>query len=155
MITMFSVSRVVLDSRRTSSSVEGIADIAVCYLGEPGLINRTSKVIVSAESPTGHDFVLGKIDPIRVTSVATGEQFDIIGEALNSVTNAFYIMLYESVNGESGSGFWARDGELFAGGGRLYVLSGNINISAQTRKDLDIPPRYKHLTTLSVVKIDW
>jgi hypothetical protein len=150
------LSRVVLDSLRTSSSPKGIQDIAICYIGDAGQISRTSKVIISASSPSQHDFSLNSVTPFRVTSVTTGEQFEIVGEAVNSVTNAFYVMLYESVNGESGSGFWKDESEQFPnGGGKLYVLSGDIAISQQTRRDLHIPAQYKRLTLMSAIQIKW
>ena len=148
------LSRVVLDSMRTSLYSEGIQDIAFCYVGDANPISRTSKVQVSAVSPSPHYFSVNPVTPFSVTSVTTGEAFDIVGEMINSATNAFYVMLYESINGESGSGFWKND----EGGnkkGKLYVLSGDVSVSTQTRRELKIPTKYKRFSSLSAVEIKW
>ena len=142
------ISRVVLDSFRSSSSVESIQDIATCYPGEANLISRTSKVIVSAENPTGHTFTVNKTPPFEVISLTTGEHLQIVGEIVNTEGNVFFAMLYESVNGESGSGFWD-------GGNRLLILSGNITISPQTRRELGIPDKFTYITTCSSVSIQF
>jgi hypothetical protein len=147
-VTHGHISNAVLDSIRSSDKDEGIHDVAFCYIGDPGLISRTSKVIVSAESPTAALFSFGKIDPVQVTSITTGEKFKIVGQIVNGQNVPFFVMLYEGLNGESGSGFWGSDY-------RLYILSGNINLTPEIRKAVDIPEKFKYVTVLSAVKINW
>jgi hypothetical protein len=142
------LSRVVLDSIRSSDTPEGIQDIAVCYIGEPGLISRTSKVMVSAEVPFKSDYTILRIDPIEVTSITTGEKYVIPGLLVNTAKVPLSVMLYENVNGESGSGFWGNDG-------RLYVLSGSIMVNEKLRKELKIPENFRYVTVCSGVNIKW
>ncbi|MEI8327557.1 MAG: hypothetical protein WCG02_00280 [Candidatus Taylorbacteria bacterium] len=150
------LSSVVLDSLRTSPTVEGIQDVALCYMGDASLISRTSAVLVSAASPSRQEFSLSPVTPFKVTSITTGESFEIIGEMVNTVTNAFYLMLYENMNGESGSGFLKQEKDMASNNVvKLYILSGDIEISAQTRRDLKVPAQYKRLTPMSAIEIKW
>ena len=125
-----SISSVTLDSVRNNSDAKGIEDIAICYIGVPAPIARTSKVRISADVSLHGEFFVSKIRPITVTSITTGERFKLIGELVNDEKLVLFAMLYQSINGESGSGFWGDDG-------RLYVLSGNISLTAAARKSLD------------------
>lgn len=142
------ISRVVLDSIRFSDKPEGIHDVAFCYVGDPGLILRTSQVLVSAESPFATSFRYGKINPVHATSITTGEKFRIVGQIVNDQNVPFFVMLYESLNGESGSGFLGSDGH-------LYILSGNVAVTPEMRKALEIPDTFKYVTVLSAVNINW
>ena len=60
----------------------------------------------------------------------------------------FFVMLYESLNGESGSGFWGSDN-------RLYILSGNVAVTPEMRKMIEIPDKFRYVTVVSGVNIHW
>lgn len=141
------ISDVLMDSMRQSDDAGGIEDIAFAHIGEPGLINRTSRVPVSASVSFTSSVRISKIPTRHVTSLVTGEQFDIVGQAVNERDVVTWIMLYESVNGESGSGYWGDD--------KLYVLSGTTTVTERMRKDLDIPSKYGYVSVLSAVSIKW
>ncbi len=143
------ISRVVLDSIRSSNVPEGIQDVAFCYIGEPAPISRTSKVLVSASSPFSQSFQVGKLaEQVDAVSITTGEHCKIIGQIVNNQNVPYFIMLYKSVNGESGSGFWGSDK-------RLYIISGGVVVSPETRKELLIPSTYDYVTVLSAVNVHW
>ena len=142
------VSGVTLDSLRHGDTPEGIEDVALCQIGEPALISRTSKVRVSAAVPITGAWTPSKISPVRVTSVTTGEKFDVVGQVLNDKRVPCFIMLYESRNGESGSGFWGDDGN-------LYILSGSGRLNDENRKTLGVPDSYRYITWLSRVSINF
>lgn len=141
------VSRVILDSICSKDS-GGIHDIAICELGDRTLISRTSKVRVSADKPFDLRFAAGKIAPRTATSIATGEQHDITGQIVTDDGVPFFIMLYESLNGESGSGFWGSDG-------KLYIVSGDVDVTDSLRKDLGVPDQYKVVTAMAGVALNW
>jgi hypothetical protein len=143
------ISSVVLDSFRGDDTPEGINDVAICNIGDPSLISRVSKVRVSAENPIQGEFHVLKMDHVAVVSITTGEKFYLVAEAVNVHKANFFVMLYESVNGESGSGFWDE------GGGRLYILSGNIVVDSSLRETLSIPIGFKHVAMMSGTKISW
>lgn len=143
------VSDVVLDSLRQPGLNGGIDDVAVCHLGNPGLIARTSKVKVSGDRGFTQEYRVGKLTEKKtVTSVSSGETYPVIGQAVSPENVPFWIIPYHSMNGESGSGFWGSDDV-------LYVLSATTTVSDQSRKDLDIPPTLKRMTLLSAAKIGW
>jgi hypothetical protein len=143
------ISRVILDSMRHSSIPEGIQDIAICYPGAPEKISRISEVCVSAEIPITQNWKVGAFPtPITVTSTITGERFDVVGQAVNDQNVLLFIMLYESMSGESGSGFLGSDDV-------LYVLSGTFVPSDSMRAACKIPSRYKYASLMSAVKIGW
>ncbi len=141
------VSRVILDSVRSKDS-GGIHDVAICELGDRALISRTSKVRVSAEKTFDLKFAAGKIQPRTATSITTGEQYAVTGQIVTDDGVPFFIMLYESLNGESGSGFWGSDG-------KLYIVSGDLDVTDGLRKDLGIPSQYKTVTAMAGVAINW
>lgn len=140
------ISRVILDSMRSSNM--GIQDVALCYMGDPVPIVRTSKVRVSAESPIEGMFRAGKIDKVIATSLTTGEKYDIIGQIVSEDSILFFVMLYRNLNGESGSGFWGNDNI-------LYIVSGSTPVTKRLRRDLDIPMNYEFITMMSAAKINW
>ncbi len=142
------ISHVVLDSMRKSSSSDGIEDIAFAHIGTPAPISRTSKVRVSANVAFKSRIRAGKISPVKVKYLVTGQQFEIIGQLVNDEGVATWVMLYESINGESGGGFWSDEG-------KLYILSGTAVATPQLRKDLGIPRTFRYITVLSAVELSW
>ena len=142
------VSKVNLDTFRASATPDGIQDIAICEVGEAKLISRTSKVRVFAGQPTTLALQIAKIKTIKITSISSGEQFDIVGQATSDQGATFFVMLYASMSGESGGGFLGDDG-------KLYVLSGGVRVTPQLRSDLNIPAKYKQVSALAGVDIEW
>ena len=143
------LSRVVLDSVRTSDNPKGINDIAICYMGEPGLISRVSKVCVSSDIGFSDNYRVGKLThEIMVTSIMTGERYRVVGQIVNSQKLAQVIMLYQNLPGESGSGFWGDDK-------RFYVISGSMPVNQYLREHLNIPDDFKTVTVLSGADIHW
>ncbi len=142
------IERVTVDSFRNDDTPDGIQDIALCYIGKPTLIPRVSKVRVSAQKEHVAEYRVSKTPTVIATSVTTGEQFSIVGELLGDHGALFHVMLYEAVNGESGSGYWGNDG-------RLYVLSGNVMIDQNMRDTLGIPDSFRYASTLTGTTVNW
>jgi secreted trypsin-like serine protease len=140
------ISKVVVDSIRRSNNIDGIEDVAVCYFGLPELITRNSKVRISASTSFQGIYKEGKMDDLFVTSITTGEKYKVAGQLVNDQDKALFATLYESTNGESGSGFWGSDNN-------FYILSGSVDVTDGIRKDLDIPPEYKRMSILTRVGI--
>ena len=143
------ISHVIIDSMRTSAESHAIEDIAFAHIGDPSLITRTSKVHVSAQVGFQGNFGISKITPpIRVRYLVTGQELEIVGQLVNDKRVAMWVLLYESMNGESGGGMWSEEG-------KLYILSGTVVVTPKLRKDLEIPDKFRYITILSAVKIAW
>ena len=138
------ISKVVLDSVRNTYNPKIIDDIAFCYVGNRSLIMRSSKVRISID---GAYQTAKAPKKITVTSLTTGEKYQIVGEVVGE-KNSYFVLEYDSTLGESGSGFLGDDGI-------LYILSAGGFNSESFRQALDIPQRYKVVTLLSAVKINW
>lgn len=141
------ISHVAVDIIRANYNTNIIEDVALCHIGEPKLIERTSRVHLSPERPCTDMGVVEKTTQTSLTSLTTGETYTIIGR-LTAVKSYYRLMLYEPVPGESGSGFWGDDSI-------LYILSGNIPILPHWYERLGIPPEYKTLCLVTGVKIEW
>ena len=69
------------------------------------------------------------IDPFVVKSVATGEEYKVVGEIAGD--KPLYIMLYKAFGLESGSGYVDTNGNLF-------VLTAATTLTDATRQQLGV-----------------
>lgn len=141
------ISSVAVDIMKAGDNQEIIQDVAQCHIGEPKLIQRTSKVRISGVRSFDDKGAVGKTDQKTLTSLATGEKYSLIGQ-VNAIHGSYWLMLYESMHGESGSGFWGDDSN-------LYILSGSMPILPDWYEKLGIPHKFKRISLMTGVKITW
>lgn len=141
------LSKVVVDSIRSSSSNEGISDIAIGFPGKPQRISRTSKVRIAATIPMKMMYKIRRIEPLQITSLITGQRFSIIGELENTAGMKLHVVAHKNVAGESGSGFWGDDQ-------KLYVLAGSVPVTPFLNEVMG-PLEHKALSVMSAMTLPY
>ena len=114
---------------------------AYLHLGDSSPISLPERASVVVQAEMVSDKVR-HVEPFTVRSVATGEQYQVVGEIAG--TKPQYIMLYKAIGIEGGSGYVDPSGN-------LLVLTAATTLTDVTRKELDVDSSHTRVSVLSPV----
>lgn len=141
------VGKVEYNYLSNSNTPEGIEDVALCHISnQPTEIKLESDGIISADKPITSSFSIGPIDHREARSLITGNRYDIVGQMVTDAGAPYFVMLYDSMNGESGSGFLGNDNV-------LYIVAGSGTVTPELIKKIPATSGHKTVTVLAAVNV--
>jgi len=121
-------------------------DVAVCIPGTSRKIEGFSDCVAGSWGALGRQFVANKKVYPGAISLLTGEIIKVIGSIHQTDGEDYFVLLYHSYPGESGTGFLKGEDE-------LYVLAAGIDVDEELRNTFDIPTKFWRVTVASAIKI--